>query len=409
MADHDIFGGDVPRGDVVADVDGARTATDALTEVAADLCDVVGKVEDDGFYPCVVVTRPWSVHNPQIRGEFAGTRAIRWYLERELAGLLAQGARVQVERGRPSVALDDPHLYDAVDDASWDLRAKKLFLFRPERVALSLDRLSHYTGTDPEAFQRYILFTNYDLHVQAFRERFPEAVGPRREGVQTPAWHQVTDRRDGVSIVNIGVGPSNAKTVTDHVGVLRPDAMVMIGHCGGLRNHQDLGDFVLANAYLRRDHVLDDVLPTDVPVAPNHHLNRFLLAALEERGVPFRVGTVFTTDNRNWEFDRGPALAAMRLSRSLAVDMESATVAANGFRYRVPNATLLCVSDKPLHGAPKLAGPAAKFYEASRRQHLDLALAAVDRVRATFPQGIPNADIRSHDEPLLGTGTSRRR
>jgi AMP nucleosidase len=388
----------------LADVDGAALAGARLAGVATALCDVVEKVEAQGRYPCVVVTRPWSRHNPQLRGELAGTRAIRWYLERELAALLGLGARIRVEEGRPAVALDDPRLYDAVDEARWDLQAKKLFLFGPERVSLSLDRLSHYTGTDPEGFQRYVLFTNYDLHLHAFRERFPDAIGPRRKGVQMAAWHQHTDRRDGVSIVNIGIGPSNAKTITDHVGVLRPDAMVMIGHCGGLRNHQDLGDFVLANAYLRRDHVLDEALPVDIPVAPNHHLNRFLLATLEERGVPFRVGTVFTTDNRNWEFERGPAQAAMRLSRSLAVDMESATVAANGFRYRVPNATLLCVSDKPLHGAPKLAGPAARFYEASRRQHLDLALAAIDRVRTMFPQGIPNADIRSPDEPLLGTG-----
>ncbi|HLM63116.1 MAG TPA: hypothetical protein VK306_02370 [Acidimicrobiales bacterium] len=397
--EHDLAGDRV----ALAEADGASLEPAARPTVAAQLCDVLEAIEAEGWYPCLVVVRPWSVHNPQLNGEVAGVRAIRWYLEREVQALLALGAHVRVERGRRAVPLADPRLYEAVDDATWDLRAKKLFLFRPERVALSLDRLSHYTGTDPEAFQRYVLFTNYDLHVQVFRERFPEALGPRRDGVQMEAWHERTDRRDGVSIVNIGVGPSNAKTITDHLGVLRPDAMVMIGHCGGLRNHQDLGDFVLANAYLRRDHVLDEVLPTDVPVAPNHHLNRFLLAALEQRSVAFRVGTVFTTDNRNWEFQRQRALEAIRLSRSLAVDMESATVAANGFRYRIPHATLLAVSDKPLHGRPKLAGEAARFYETSRRLHLDVALGAIDRVRATFPEGIPNTDVRSADEPLLGT------
>jgi AMP nucleosidase len=388
--------------DAVIEVDGAAVEATAAGATASALCDALEAVEADGHYPSLVVVRPWSAHNPRLSGEFAGTRAIRWYLERELAALMAGGARLRVDRGRARVALDDPRLYDAVDDATWDLRAKKLFLFRPERMALSLERLAHYTGTDPAAFQRYVLFTNYDLHVQAFRERFPDAVGPDRDGVQMPAWHQVTARRDGVSIVDIGVGPSNAKTITDHIGVLRPDAMVMIGHCGGLRNHQDLGDFVLANAYLRRDHVLDEVLPTDMPVAPNHHLNRFLFAALEERGVPFRIGTVLTTDNRNWEFERRAALAAIRLSRSLAIDMESATVAANGFRYRIPHATLLAVSDKPLHGRPKQAAEAAEFYRRTRRQHLDIALAAVDGVRATFPLGIPNSDLRSPDEPLLG-------
>ncbi len=176
----------------------------------------------------------------------------------------------------------------------------------------------------------------------------------------------------------------------------------MIGHCGGLRNHQDIGDFVLATAYLRGDHVLDDVLPCSVPVIPNQGLNRILLRALESRGARFRVGTVYTTDNRNWELRQQGALAAMRVSRSLAVDMESATIAANGFRYRVPNATLLCVSDKPLHGSPKLSGAAAQFYEATKREHLAIALECLDVVRADHPAGLPTADIRSPDEPLFG-------
>lgn len=83
--------------------------------------------------------------------------------------------------------------------------------------------------------------------------------------------------------------------------------------------------------------------------------------------------------------------------------MESATVAANGFRYRIPTATLLCVSDKPLHASPKLAAGAAAFYEASKRKHLDIALDCLDRVRGEHPGGLPTHDIRSPDEPLLGT------
>jgi len=383
------------------------SALDPGTDVAAAverLLVTLGEVTAGGSYAEVEVIRPWSRHNPRITGEFASVASIRWYLERELAALLRRGATIGVRPSRPAVELGDVALAEAVDESDWDVRTKKLFLFGPERVALSLDRLAHYTGTSPESFQRYILFTNYAMHIEAFRERFPEAHGPDRP-VQMPAWHHRSPGNAGVSIVNIGVGPSNAKTITDHVGVLRPDALIMIGHCGGLRNHQDVGDFVLATAYLRGDHVLDDVLPTSVPVTPNHYLNRFLLDALAERDTRFRLGTVYTTDNRNWEFNQAPALAAIRASRSVAVDMESATIAANGFRYRMPNATLLCVSDKPLHGAPKLSGAAAAFYEASRRDHLAIALDAIDRVRRDHPNGIPAADIRSTDEPLFGTPT----
>lgn len=371
---------------------------------AGDVVEGMSRLWADGWYPEVEVRRPWSVHNPRISGEFAGPQAIEPYLRRELGGLLERGATISVGARRRALSMTDPSFFEALDEDRQDLRAKKLFLFGPERMALSLDRLAHYTGTPAEVFQRYVLFTNYRMHVEAFCDLFPDAVGPDREGVQMPAHHAVADDARGVTLVQIGVGPSNAKTITDHVAVLRPDAMVMIGHCGGLRNHQELGDYVLATSYLRADHVLDEVLPTTVPVTPNHRLNQFLLAGLQHRDVPHRLGVVYTTANRNWELNQAIALRAMTQARCVAVDMESATIAANGFRYRIPNATLLSVSDKPLHASPKLSGPARAFYEASRRQHLDIALDCLEQVRIEHPAGIPNTDLRSYDEPLLGAG-----
>ena len=216
-----------------------------------------------------------------------------------------------------------------------------------------------------------------------------------------PAYHHVLPDNAGLSIVNIGVGPSNAKNFTDHVAVLRPDAMLMIGHCAGVRNHQEIGDFVLASGYMRADRILDQTLPLSVPVAPNFLLNKHLARALDERGQRYRIGTVYTTVDRNWELFLRGALADLRSSRSIAVDMESATVAANGFRYRVPNATLLCVSDKPLHGEPKLPGDAKRFYDESKNQHLAIAIDALENARNDFPGGFPNTDLRAPDEPLI--------
>jgi AMP nucleosidase len=383
-------------------IDADTTRADRIDGAVLGLLDGLEAIDRDGWYPRLEVVRPWSDHNPRISGEFARPGAIRRYLHRELSGLVRRGASLTAQRSRPAVAFDDPRLLRGLDEDRFDLRAKKLFLFTPERMALSLDRLSHYTGTPAEAFQRHILLTNYAMHVEAFCERHPDAKGPTRDNVQMPAWHHRTDAGDGVSLVNIGVGPSNAKTITDHVAVLRPDTMLMIGHCGGLRNHQRIGDFVLATSYQRADHVLDEILPATVPVIPNHRLNTFLLDTLEDRGVPYRLGVVHTTDNRNWELNQGVTLRLIRTARCVAIDMESATIAANGFRYRVPNATLLCVSDKPLHATPKLAAAAAAFYEASKRSHLDIALACLDRVRREHPDGLPTHDIRSPDEPLLG-------
>jgi AMP nucleosidase len=217
-----------------------------------------------------------------------------------------------------------------------------------------------------------------------------------------PAWHYAQPDRAGLSMINIGVGPSNAKTITDHLAVLRPDLVLMIGHCAGLRNRQEIGDLVLATAYMRDDRVLDDVLPLSVPVVSNYTLNTLLLDELTSRSLRSRMGIVFTTANRNWELQFATVADRLERSRALAVDMESATVAANGFRYRIPTATLLAVSDKPLHGLPKQSADAQGFYAATRRQHVEIAIAVAQRVRQLYPGGLPTADIRSADEPLLG-------
>jgi AMP nucleosidase len=366
------------------------------------LCDAMAAADRDGRYSRLTVERPWSAHNPVLEGEFAAPAAIRWYLERELGRLAVAGATISVGPGRRAVDLHDPALGPALDEASSDPRRKKLFLFSPERMALSIDRLRHYTGTPAEWFQRYVLLTNYSWHLSEFRAALPDCVGPDAPDRQMPALHYPLPGRAGLTMVNIGVGPSNAKTLTDHLAVLRPDLVLMIGHCGGLRNHQEIGDLVLATAYMRDDRVLDDILPLSVPVVSNHTLNTLLLDEVTTRGLRSRMGIVFTTADRDWELNLGSVTERLRLSRAIAVDMESATVAANGFRYRVPTATLLAVSDKPLHASPKLSAEAQEFYAASRRQHVEVAIAVAEKVRTMFPGGLPTADIRSADEPLLG-------
>ena len=388
---------------VMLAVDFAAVPAGGRASEIGRLCDVMEAAAVAGRYPLLAVERPWSAHNPRLEGEFASPGAIRWYLERELGRLAADGARVSVSEGRQALDLHDPRLGPAVDETQWDLRRKKLFLFAPERMALSIDRLQHYTGTPAESFQRYVLLTNYSWHVEEFRAIVPGCSGPDSDGHQMPAWHHMLPGRSGVTMVNIGVGPSNAKTITDHLAVLRPDLVLMIGHCAGLRNHQEIGDLVLATAYVRDDGVLDDMLPLSVPIVSNHTLNTLLLGELTARRLRSRMGIVYTTANRNWELHLALAEDRLRQSRALAVDMESATVAANGFRYRIPTATLLAVSDKPLHAQPKLSGDAQSFYAASRRQHVEIAISVAEKVRQLYPGGLPAADLRSADEPLLGT------
>ncbi|MCL7409415.1 AMP nucleosidase [Marivivens donghaensis] len=304
--------------------------------------------------------------------------------------------------------------------------------FTAQRVDYSLARLSHYTATSPDHFQNHVLFTNYQFYVEEFESYarqmladpdsgYIEFVGPGNIVItgaaepllipaklpQMPTYHLKRSDGSGITLVNIGVGPSNAKTATDHIAVLRPHAWLMVGHCAGLRNSQRLGDFVLAHAYLREDHVLDDDLPVWVPIPALAEIQIALENAVAEvtevSGYDLkrimRTGTVATIDNRNWELrDHSGPVQRLSQSRAVALDMESATIAANGFRFRVPYGTLLCVSDKPLHGELKLPGMASDFYKTQVARHLMIGVRAMEHLREMPLERIHSRKLRSFEE-----------
>ncbi|WP_106204906.1 AMP nucleosidase [Aliiruegeria haliotis] len=304
--------------------------------------------------------------------------------------------------------------------------------FTAQRVDYSLARLSHYTATGPHHFQNHVLFTNYQFYVEEFEAYARAALDDPESGYtsfvapgnveitegtarldppaklpQMPTYHLKRENGEGITLVNIGVGPSNAKTATDHIAVLRPHAWLMVGHCAGLRNSQALGDFVLAHAYLREDKVLDDDLPVWVPIPALAEVQVALEDAVEqvtrlggyELKRIMRTGTVATVDNRNWELrDQSGPVQRLSQSRAIALDMESATIAANGFRFRVPYGTLLCVSDKPLHGELKLPGMASAFYKTQVARHLLIGIRAMELLRGMPLERLHSRKLRSFEE-----------
>jgi AMP nucleosidase len=307
--------------------------------------------------------------------------------------------------------------------------------FTAQRIDYSLHRLSHYTATSPNHFQNFVLFTNYQFYIDEFcvlarelmakggggyeafiepgnvvtraGETMPHEGSTLTRMPQMPAYHLTKPGHGGITMVNIGVGPSNAKTITDHIAVLRPHAWLMLGHCAGLRNTQALGDYVLAHAYVREDHVLDDDLPVWVPIPALAEIQVAVQEAVAEvTGLSgydlkriMRTGTVATIDNRNWELrdQRGP-VQRLSQSRAIALDMESATIAANGFRFRVPYGTLLCVSDKPLHGELKLPGMATEFYKRQVSQHLTIGIRAMEKLAEMPAERLHSRKLRSFSE-----------
>jgi AMP nucleosidase len=344
-----------------------------------------------------------------------------------------------IELGQWFPTTELAHIGDEIADGEWDHGLglpRPLSLFDGPRVDFSLARLRHYTGTPAEHIQRYVLFTNYiryvdefvrfgvaelkrkgspytglsaagGVHVTADTENAEAAVaegGWRRH--QMPAYNLIAPDGGGITLVNIGVGPSNAKTICEHLAVLRPEAWLMIGHCGGLRPTQTIGDYVLAHAYLRDDHVLDAVLPTEIPIPAIAEIQQALFEATvsvtgeDDQSVKnrLRTGTVITTDDRNWELRHTQSALRFNQSRAVAIDMESATVAAQGYRFRVPYGTLLCVSDKPLHGEIKLPGQANAFYERSISQHLRIGIETLTMLKREA-RSLHSRKLRSFDEP----------
>jgi AMP nucleosidase len=308
-------------------------------------------------------------------------------------------------------------------------------------------RLRHYTGTSAFHFQNYVIFTNYQFYIDEFvkicrdimsptdnpdlkdeRSRYTAFVEPGNritanrniyteemddEGSivnrmpQMPAYHLKRADGSGITMINIGIGPSNAKTITDHVAVLRPHAWLMLGHCAGLRNSQELGDYVLAHGYLRQDNVMYHDLNPSIPVPPLAEIQLALEKAVSmvtgyqgyDLKKIMRTGTVATIDDRNWELRPSThQIQRFSQSRAIALDMESGTVAANGFRFRVPYGTLLCVSDKPLHGQLKLPGMADAFYRERVEQHLQIGLLTMALLRDIGPERLHSRKLRSFSE-----------
>jgi AMP nucleosidase len=446
---------------------GERPSQETLAAACYPLLRVVYR---DGVQPPPAHRRAFGLHRPGVyETTVTHPREFRGYLAEQLQPLATEyGARIEValsgqripypyvldrtaDLAGAAVSVAELARYfptpqlsavgDEIADGAWDFREgepRPLALFDAVRVDYSLQRLLHYTGSDWRHVQHWILLTNYHRYVDRFlrwaRERLAVGEAPDRRLVlpgnltvepghsedeadaliagsawhrfQMPAYHLTAPGGEGVTLVNIGVGPSNAKTIADHLAVLRPNCWLMIGHCGGLRQTQQIGDYVLAHAYLRQDHILDDAVPPDIPIPALAEIQVALQEAAAivtgEHGEVLkrrlRTGTVVTDDDRNWELRFTQERKRINLSRAIAVDMESGTVATQGYRLRVPYGTLLCVSDKPLHGEIKLPGAASAFYERAVGQHLEIGLRALDLLRERRAT-LHSRKLRSFDEP----------
>ncbi len=201
--------------------------------------------------------------------------------------------------------------------------------------------LPRYTKRPLNEFTDYILLTNFNNYVELFAEWFNVPVVGRDGNMPNAS-------ANGITIINFGMGSPNAAIIMDILSAIQPKAVLFLGKCGGLRDKNKLGDYILPSAAIRGEGTSNDYFPPEIPALPAFSLQRAVSSNIRDFGKDYWTGTVYTTNRRVWEHDE-KFKEYLRASRALAIDMETATLFIAGFSNSIPIGALLLVSDMPLH------------------------------------------------------------
>jgi AMP nucleosidase len=203
--------------------------------------------------------------------------------------------------------------------------------------------LTRYTGQELDEFGAYVLLTNFDHYLDLFCE-FQHTL-PVDTSKPMPC-----ATADGITMINFGMGSANAATIMDLLSAIHPRAVLFLGKCGGLKRKNKLGDLILPIAAIRSEGTSDDYLPPEVPALPAFSLQRAVSSTIRSHEKDYWTGTVFTTNRRVWEHD-DEFRKYLVTTRSMAIDMETATIFTVGFANEIPTGALLLVSDQPMISA----------------------------------------------------------
>lgn len=209
-----------------------------------------------------------------------------------------------------------------------------------ERIEIARDWLPRYTGMSLDEFGDYVLLTNFRYYVNRFAERF----GCDVKGEGRPM--QAATNSAGLTIVNFGIGSSNAATVMDLLIARHPEGVLFLGKCGGLKEATEIGHFILPIAAIRGEGTSNDYFAPEVPALPSFKLHKFVSEKILAQGFEYRTGVVYTTNRRLWEHDL-EFLDRLRQMTAIAIDMETATIFITGHYNEISRGALLLVSDLP--------------------------------------------------------------
>ena len=200
--------------------------------------------------------------------------------------------------------------------------------------------LPRYTQRPVKDFTKYILLTNFSKYVEIFATHFHVPILGEDSNMPSAS-------ADGVTIINFGMGSANAATVMDLLSAVKPEAVLFLGKCGGIKKVNKLGDYILPIAAIRGEGTSNDYFPPEVPALPAFMLQRAVSTAVRNHHRDYWTGTVYTTNRRVWEFDDN-FKDYLRRIRCMAVDMETATLFSCGFANHIPTGAILLVSDQPM-------------------------------------------------------------
>lgn len=200
--------------------------------------------------------------------------------------------------------------------------------------------LPRYTGVAIEEIGKHILLTNFKGYLDEFCDIGNTQVADAKVAMPAATFN-------GITMINFGMGSANAATVMDLLAAASPKAVLFLGKCGGLKKKNALGDFILPIAAIRGEGTSDDYLPHEVPALPSFNLQRAVSTTIRNLGMDYWTGTVYSTNRRVWEHD-SKFKKYLRTVRSMAIDMETATLFIVGFANSIPTGALLLVSDQPM-------------------------------------------------------------
>jgi len=200
--------------------------------------------------------------------------------------------------------------------------------------------LPRYTGMPLENFGQYILLTNFNHYLDLFAEWNNVEISDR--SVPMPA-----ATAGDITMIMFGIGSANAATIMDLLGSIHPKAVLFLGKCGGLKRKNAMGDLILPIAAIRGEGTSDDYMPPEVPALPAFSLQKAISTTIRDHKKDYWTGTVYTTNRRVWEHDE-KFKKYLRKTRSMAIDMETATIFTVGFANEISTGALLLVSDQPM-------------------------------------------------------------